>query len=187
MPSQADLAVRLAEILDIPEDQAIELTARLIPVFSVESIVGIPTTRVTGLAGAPGYGSGTQAAIAANNSHVQLLNPVDSGVELHVDRVLLWTGASSEVRLREHDTGLSAIAVPRWRDRRRGGRPVGDVRFGTNVGELGTLIGTLASADTNILRDLEIDAVLGEGQGLVIVATTVNVRLVGFWYWREVR
>lgn len=187
MPGLQDLAVRLSELLDIPQKDALQLALGVQPVLLVESIVGLPSSRVTGLAGAPGFGSDTQAAVAGRTAEIQLLNPVDSGIEIHVDRYMAFVDAASTVQLRDHSTALASLTAGTWRDFRRPGQPAGELRAGNPVAVDGTLIGTVSEAAlVSVTVDLH-PTILDEGQGLIVATGTQNVGLTCFWFWREVR
>ena len=187
MPGLQDLSVRLAELLDIPEEEALRITSRFIPVITLESIVGLPTTRVRGLVGIHCFGFESSAAVVAEFSHVQLLNPPDSGVILHVDRVLLSTATLHFARVRRFDTALTNLAPAiAFEDFRERGNPAAAVREQANAAQLGTALGEVV-LDANLQVVLDFSSlVLSEGQGVLISPNIVNTQLAGWWFWREV-
>ena len=187
MPGLQDLSVRLAELLDIPESEALRITSRFIPVITLESIVGLPTTRVRGLVGSPCLGYESQPAVAAEFSHVQLFNPTDSGIEIHVERVLITTTVTTSTNVRRLDTPLTTLAPNvSFSDFRVRGRPVGEIRTETNVAQLGTLLGEIGSLAGEV-EGLEFSPmILGENQGVLIASNLVNREVRSFFFWREV-
>ncbi|MEE8504494.1 MAG: hypothetical protein V3T26_08620 [candidate division NC10 bacterium] len=188
MAGLQDLAVRLAEILDIPEAEALKLTNLAQPVILIESIIGIPTTRVPGLIGGPASGGHRISAEAALKGHVQLFNPAGSGVNVHVDRVIAGLLTAGLMRVTRFDTGLTTDSdVSEWADFRRTGSPVGQLRRQTNAANLGTPIGRLnVLGTTSFVIDFD-HLILGEGNGVVLLADTVNVEISAYWFWREVQ
>ncbi len=186
MAGLQDWAVRLAELLDIPQSEALELTRRIVPTLEIESISDRPTTRVPGLVGALSWGGDQMAAVAGQNSHIQLLNPANSGVELHLDRAIISTTVAGIVAIRRLDSGLAnLIATKAFEDFRRTGDPASEVRTANAVGLLGTLLGQmelLASTPFELKFD---QLVLAEANGIAIAPAAVNVGITILWFWRE--
>lgn len=187
MPGLQDLAVRLAEILDIPQSEALNLTRRLIPVLTLESIVGIPTTRVPGIVGAPAMGTADVAASVGNLSHVGIFNPVDSGVTLFVERATFSTPAASTIAIRSRDVALPTLVTTKgWRDRRRRGDAVGEMRTEARATGPGTTL-FLSDIQAVIPETIEFnEIILAEGQGLHGALSATNQALRANWFWREV-
>ena len=187
MPGFQDLAVRLSELLEIPESEALAFVSRASPVFVVESIIGLPTTRVRGLVGIHCFGFESSQAVAVEFSHVQLLNPTSSGVIVHVDRVLLSTAALQFARVRRFDTPLTNLAPAiAFEDFRERGQPASVVREQANAAQLGTALGEV-TLDANLEVVLEFNSlVLAPGQGVLVSPNLVNTQLAAWWFWREV-
>ncbi len=187
MAGKQDWAIRLAEILDIPQAEALELTRRLIPVLMIESIVGVPTTRVAGLVGAPSIGTIEQGPVAAQFPHVQIFNPANSGVTVFLDSIILSTAVATRIQIRQFDTALPTLGTAKgYQDFRRTGDPASDVRSESRAAAAGNL---LADFDILALTPQLFDfnpIIMGEGQGLLAATVTANQRLRGIFFWREV-
>ena len=187
MAGKQDWAIRLAEILDIPQAEALDLTRKIIPVLTIESIVGVPTTRVAGLVGAPSIGTIEQGPVAAQFPHVQLFNPVSSGVTDFLDAIILSTAVATRIQIRQFNTGLPTLGVAKgYQDFRRTGDPASEVRSESRAAAAGDLLG-----DFDILaltpQLLEFNPIImGEGQGFLASTVTTNQRLRAIFFWREV-
>ncbi len=188
MPGLQDLPVRLAELLDLSPAEALQLTARVVPVITLESIVGVPSTRVSGLVGAPAFGSGFQGPVVAEFSHVQLFNPAGSGMEVHLDTAIPTAGAAGGSSIRRHDTALTTLeASESWRDFRRRGAPGAQVRIGAFAAVQGSLIGAVSTSAQNVINVPFESVILAEGQGILFNFDTANRFMQVFWLWREVQ
>jgi len=130
------------------------------------------------------WGSTVITGAAGVQGHIQLFNPVNSGVVIHVDSVVIFAASAVALNVTEHDTALTTLATTvDYRDRRVLGSPVGQVRAQTNAGQLGNIrfrstLGTAAEL-------LPLDAFLEAGQGLLVLAVTNNITLTASYYWEE--
>jgi len=186
MAGLQDLGVRLAELLDIPESQACEIASRIQPTFEVESIVGIPSTRVSGLIGAPSQGTANQGAVGGELSQAQLFNPAGSGVLVFIDKVIVSVGATAGVTFREFTTGLTTVQTTKaFVDFRRAGAPAAQMRVDTAVAGFGNELGLI---DFQALGPLTfgLKIVMDEGQGFGVQNMTLNRQIIAWWFWREV-
>lgn len=132
------------------------------------------------------WGRVTRTAIALENSHCGLFNPLGSGKLIHVDSVIVSSSGVSEAILGEEDTQFTtAVTTKNFRDRRVSGVPSGILAHQTNVGQLfnGEMLTNLPVANTPHL--VPIDCYLGEGQGVGVVLTIVNLTLRAGFYWEE--
>ncbi len=165
--------------LGITTQARFELIPAVLPVISFER----PTPAAQKLA----WGRITIGPIALENAHTQLFNPINSGVLLHVDSCIVSASAATEIIIGQHDTALTTLGtLKNFRDRRIPGIPVAQLRSETNVGVLmtaGEMLSSLPVADDPFL--LPIDAYLGEGQGIVIEQTVVNLVNRTGWFWEE--
>lgn len=133
------------------------------------------------------FGMVRQTAVALENVHCQIFNPLTSGVVLHVDSVLFYGSATSEYTLDQHDTALTTNQASKgFRDRRVPGTPVGQVRKQTNVGALSALTRGRFNITTTALEAIPIDAYLDPGQGLLLQQLTVNLIMTSTWFWEEI-
>lgn len=187
MAGLQDLPVRLAELLDLSPAESLALASKVIPIIVLESIVDLPTTRVSGLVGAPSIGSAAQTATAAQFSHTQIFNPLESGVDLFVDRAIFSFSGASVAHIARLDAGLTTeVTTKEFRDFRRRGNPVGQVRHQANAAFQGTIFASV-DVSTDQPHEFPFDSViLGEGHGLVIAPGVLNLTARTIWLWREV-
>jgi len=134
-------------------------------------------------------GSTSQAALAANLSHSQLFNPVDSNTLITVERVDLSmpTGDLVEYVMAALPlTNSSFTAV--FRDTRlvAAGTPVGQLRDVQQAAGLPTTGNIFVPTDTPVtLQDKRGIFVLGPGSGVTFATTTVNRTFRMSYQWRE--
>ena len=129
---------------------------------------------------------GGQTAVAAKNSHLQILNPAASGVTCLLDRIMFGLATGGQANLRIHSTALSTLQGGGSNKSVGGAAGQVDVYADSNAGLLGTAIGAFYVGSNDFI-DIKLTRPfqLGEGEGLVIAASTVNVTMLGTFEWRE--
>lgn len=132
------------------------------------------------------YGFGIQAAVAAENAHIQLFNPATSGVIVHVDSCIVSAIVNAtNCLLAEFDTPITTnLSTLGYRDRRVAGSPVAQVRRQSNAGTLGAdrLSFRIGATDTILIP---VDTFLGPGEGVLVVLETAQTEINCSWYWEE--
>lgn len=129
----------------------------------------------------------SQPAVAAEFSHVQFFNPVDSGKVFYLDRVhVLGVGAAITVVLAAYHTALATL-VGNFANKRIGQlNGACEVRRATNVAGLGSGLMTLnvvtsSFATFELAEPLRLDA----GLGLLVRYATVNQAMTASAEGRE--
>jgi len=127
------------------------------------------------------------AAVAANNGHVQLLNPAASGVNLIVRGIKFAVNVLGEIRVARYDTALGTLVGNGLSLLAGGTAALAEIRTATNVGALGTLMRQIpALASTSVELSPEWWIELGPGEGVVGIDMTVNDTVYGNFDWIEV-
>ncbi len=131
----------------------------------------------------PCIGGASRAALAANNSILQLFNPTASGVVARVRfRVIL--GATGLLVLKTTQTILATAEATRFRNSGVSGLPACAVLSDHVVGVAGnTFLTHTVIADTEGSWG---DFIVGPGFGLNVAALTVNVLTSAAFFWEEV-
>lgn len=132
------------------------------------------------------HGVNNSAALAANNSHVQLFNPVGSSVVVFLDDLTVGGILPLIVRVTQHTTALTFSLTAGLNKNIGGTAPVAELRNQQTSGFLGTEfanidLGPALRQRAGIIFPVQLDA----GQGVVVVPTTQNVGLFVSWEWRE--
>ncbi len=136
------------------------------------------------------FAGGVQsAALAANNSHVQLFNPAGSTVNVIVRKYGFTIQSASQVYLNRYDTQLATDNGSAMNKLTGGAASVAKLRSQTNVGTLGTGNPLGYWFDVNaqrvVMETLTEPIVLIPGTGIVFVPLTVNVGMWGMFDWYE--
>lgn len=132
-------------------------------------------------------GGGSVGATASQYAHVQLVNPVGSGVTLLVDSIHTTSNGTMRVLL----NGLDGVSGTFWgyiySKKRGSGALSGEIRVQNNVAILGDQMApyyNLANQPTYINFDAPF--ILGEGEGIAAVNTIVNSGLFASFQGRVV-
>ena len=134
------------------------------------------------------FQAGTSLAGAAGKyTHSQIINPADSGITTLIDKAVVALDTTGKFRFSMYDTELST-AVWAWRSRKNAGAAGKSLfRWEQNAGVLGTLHFEIqVTADVPYMIHWDEPIELAEGEGCVLVATTVNVAINTAWFGREV-
>jgi len=132
------------------------------------------------------WGRSTQNAVVGELGHIQLINPVGSGVIVTCELLLAFAATASLAEIRRFDTGLTTDqAIKGYRDFRKAGTPSGQVRRQTSAAALGTAQMLVRLDPADLMVQIPMDAVLDPGQGVLIDVSTANVDLSASYYWFE--
>lgn len=127
-----------------------------------------------------------QANIAAEFSHVQLFNPVASGVTALVRAIVGSTNTSDRMEVAFFNTALATLGADGRNLLSGGAAPVAQVRAGTNAAQQGDRFAAQQIlANTPIALTEEWVCELGPAEGVIIRLSTVNISLVGSFSWVE--
>ena len=128
-----------------------------------------------------------QAAVAAEYSHVQLWNPVGSAIVSLVDGIIFKSNTTQDIYLRDTSTIFGALDS-NWSNMKLGAADgITDIRTGTNAAIQGDALMILAIlADTVIYVPLTYAFNMAAGEGLLVVAGTVNTKIAATYIGREV-
>lgn len=159
------------------------LAPEIVPVAIVENLTD-PNEEDTGFERLC-IGTFSQANVAGQYSHAQLLNPTGSGIIVNVEALYLHADNATTLRLKDYDTALTTAADAYFRDRRLEGRPGAQVRNQADVAMLGTTLGNFAVATAADTIAIPLDFLLPEGKAIAVVGVTVNLYLYGTFFWSE--
>ena len=130
--------------------------------------------------------AGLQGGVAAQNSHVQLFNPVASGKTVLVRRVMVSASLVDELDLTLYNTALATDVGAGVNLLSGAAAGVAHVRTTTNAGILGTIFHRFQNpANTPALLGPDWLCQLPAGTGLVFAEVTVNQAGVATYYWAE--
>ncbi len=132
-----------------------------------------------------------------NVGHLQLFNPVASGVLVHLHFIAQSAAAGFPTpSLYFHDTALTTLTVSQRLvvDRRVSAAPVAELRSqlaGANIPPFTALVGAIGAAATNPtevprMQAELVDFVLLEGQGYLATPGIVTASVSAWWMWSEV-
>lgn len=176
----ARATANLLETLGITAPIRFDVIPSVLPVAILSTV---DPTREEKLA----YGKAVQAAVVAENAHVQLFNPNNSGVIVHVDSIMVANGANATVCfIAEHDVALTTnVTTLGYRDRRLAGAPVAQIRRLSTGSTLGNdRLSMRLSVQETIL--IPLDTYLGPGQGILVVLATTDTEVQASYYWEEI-
>ncbi len=125
-------------------------------------------------------------ASVGNYPHIQLFNPVGSGIIIIVHRILVNVEATEGLRLNIHNTAITTDQGKGTNLLIGGDAAIGEVRSQDNAAQLGTLlwrIQVLASSPLDIVKDWYLE--LGAGEGILVQTHLVNRALYVAYDWSE--
>ena len=131
-------------------------------------------------------GETSLAASVGNNSHLQLFNPVGSGITIVVKRIVTTPLADQSVEVRQHNTALTTLGMNGINLLSGGAAAIGEVRSQQNASRLGTRfrqLSLLANVPFDFAKDWDIE--LGAGEGVQLIGASTNVGIIGFYEWSE--
>jgi len=180
----ADIIRRVSRGYDIPTSEALRLVGRPIFTIDLDSLIDEEASDVFVLR--PSWATGFQAAVGAEFSHVQLFNPIGSGVIGVVEEVWLEVGAAMRIRVGNSDVALASVgAAAGFRDRRIAGAPAIVIAVDTNVANQVVTRADINIPDTTSFRLPPSGVVLSPGTGIGFEGLTVNISLQASVKWRE--
>ncbi len=135
-------------------------------------------------------GYGIQAAVGGQLGHVQLINPIGSGVLAVVQEILVSTSATMAVRIGQLDTPLGGASASAYgyRERRL---PAGvqttacDVNTDSSVGSQITTELTHLPVLVNVTNQFKIPWVLSPGTGVCVRGGSADVQANVNYVWTE--
>lgn len=152
----------------------------------VEAIMPVSVVEEAGeVRQAVGYN--TIAGAAGQNSHVQLWNPANSGIECHATGVFVDSASAVDFLFANHDTALTNGGAGVFRDRHYAGIPACTVRTQNAAAPIPAT--TTALRFPSVLGAAELiplDWIIRPGQGLLFYSASQNVAISGNFYWEEV-
>ncbi len=151
-------------------------------VMPTAEISGLEPTQTLKLA----IGRERVIGVAAETTHLQLFNPVNSNVRLRVEKALVTVEGPTLLEIRFHDTALTVNSTQKgWRDRRLVGAPIGEVRGVSLAVSVGSIVGMFGIPAAFETLQLALDTYLGPGQGVLISATTADIDTFVTYFWDE--
>lgn len=135
------------------------------------------------------WGGSSVAAVASQYGHVQLFNPAASGVLVIVKAVRASVGAAvtGQISLSLYDTALSTNVGTVANMYSGEAASAAQVRTATDASELGSAVdfGERASED-NLWIDCSPGLVIPANKGVLVVSSTVNISVFGYFKFREI-
>jgi len=180
-----DQLVRRVANIVAPGSMVSDSLNELFPTLNVETLVAelqlLKGTRIA-------FGSLNHPASAGDLNHVQVFNPVDSGMIVTVDMVNIRASAVQEIRYAIVSTALAdSTGNPTIRDTRVPAfLPSAELRSVQQVGGIPLQGSYLVGA--NITRTLKNDFglfVLSPGFGIQFATTLANTASIFSFFWRE--
>ncbi len=191
---RAALVQRLVRGLDITETEAIAIFSRLTPNIKLDDLTEFFAN--DSFSKRPAHGRTTDAAVVAEFSHVGLVNPPTSGVDVLVERFFLAPTATQIVFLVQVPidisglTGFGTPAFSEYRDLRMTGQPAGTMSTVTNATKLSTSSGFIVGrqitlSNTSFMWDFGDGVLLSPGTSLWAEANVVNALVSLSAQWTE--
>ena len=116
--------------------------------------------------------------VAGEYSHLQIMNPVASGVTILIRRCQVCSVSGGGLEAYMYDTPLTNLNSTCLNLLRGAANSVGQLRNQSNAAQLGTLykrIRTLADDTYDIMAEWDVE--LGAGEGVLVVPSDVNKQL----------
>lgn len=144
----------------------------------------------------PAMGGLEVAALAANRSMIQLINPPGSGIDIYVKRLFVNLSAQGGFTLRTHNFNLTTLATTiAMMVRQRGATqfaPIGQIRsvqgaaVGGAFGSFGVLDDDPLELDFQIGDGQHFDGlVLQESRGILVAPDGDNLAIRATYHWVE--
>jgi len=158
------------------------ISPEIVPVYVVERVEPTATDRMAA-------GAFEEAAVAGDFGHIELFNPVGSGVIVLIDRIEGSTAVAGSFTVRVRNASVAANqGVAQWRDRRLPGRPVGQLgslgAVAIATGDEIWIAAKAASTTLSLIEDFPV-VILPPGNGCFFAFETANTALLGTFWWRE--
>jgi len=181
----ARLVSRLRRAYRLTAGQAALFGEGITPVVVVDDVMGTAASDQFYQKTTRAFGS--QPAVAAEFSHVQIRNPVGSGVNYLLERVLIAVGADVTVEGGPDGSAnlATVVATNVFRDQRIAGRPATQLSIDSSVASLVTSQWS-AAIEAIHSEEFLIDELIPPGQGWNLRATTLNVQLNLTYFGKEI-
>lgn len=175
---RADIAEALRREYDVDPPGVFEqIDGTIVPVQLVDTL-----SRAT--ANRPAVSGNAVGASVGNYSVIQLWNPNDSNVDLHLRQFAIWTpGGATTVYWRYYDSAVGTLTARIWADRRLSGTPFGRLNGEQRASAVGTIFATLYTGAAGVLYPFPI--ILGPGQGVLWIPSAQNIALNVMCDWLE--
>lgn len=178
MAKIAELVARLANNLEIPQSEARQIVARLVPVVEIETITDVDDKmrsewRAQGTATASAGGAGRY-------STCQLNNPAGSGTLIRVERVWIF-GQTGMVRAAVGGLGMTTVGESQVLDSRvvsTAAAPVGTVTQGDTATQF-------PNSFIRIADSFDYPVALGPGGSITVQNENANEVLIMSAIWNE--
>jgi len=132
------------------------------------------------------YAYARSNAVAVNNSHVQIYNPVGSGIQLLIHTAFIAVATTDDIEVLRFDTELTSDVGAGVNMFLGGAAANGHIRRQTNATILGTTLGVfqiIADISHSFLTPWSFE--LTPGQGLQFVPQTQNLAMDVNFTWIE--
>lgn len=132
-------------------------------------------------------GGGVQSGLAANFSHIQLFNPVGSGLTVIVTSITASQGNGIDINVAVNTAALSTNITEVGNQLAGGAAPVATLNSQNNATQLGTVISREPqSGATNIINVVKGNLfALEPGNGVLINPVNQNSSLEASYSWLE--
>lgn len=183
-------------VMGPPEINDDALTAQIAGAIQIDDsdpvnvdVITLPDPlNVRSLAGKEFMGGANKSAVASQYSAVQLLNPAASGIIISIRKIVGYTSAANgALHFRQYDTLLTAAGTG-FNKNHGAAVSKGLIKTGSNASLLGTQINVnYRPSSWEPISDTLNNApyILGEGEGIIMQGSVVNMQAVSFFEWSE--
>ena len=182
---RADLVEKIRDLFGVTQGSVGgQIVDEIIPVVIVEDVSG--PDQVSTLHPLRAIGESSSASSVGFFSKVGLQNPLNSGVDIFLERVLMGFAASGPLEIRKGVIAASPNAgVFGWKDQRVEGNPAGIVWDENATVSLGTLVTRPRITDSGIIN-LQLGMTLAPGDSVHVQAQAANSALTNqTFHWIE--
>lgn len=185
--ARIDLLKRVMDGMDATEEEARSFLQKLVPVVLLEDyepseVTPQPKWREC-------FGGFYQGAAAGQYTMIHLRNWPGSGVLIVLDYMIVSVGAANPVSLFYDVTGYAALATTKgFSDLRIAGRPVGQLRYGTNAAHQGDTQLAYLPIGANLPLKVDGPWILeggAAGQAIGFETGVQNQGMTVYFKWRE--
>lgn len=130
----------------------------------------------------------SQAAIAAQYSHVQLWNPAGSGKVLNVSKFIVNSSSATAVHVRSHNVALGTYQWNGVSKKLGGPQAAGELRGTNNAAILPagpSILGMTLQANLPYSHKLDEPIIVLPGMGIVAISTTLATDVAANFEWYE--
>lgn len=182
---RADLVEKIRALFGVTQGSVgNQLVDEIIPVVIVEDVSG--PDQVSTQHPLRAIGSSDSAAAVGFFSKVGLQNPVDSQVDLFLERIYISSQANGAINIRTSVIAASPNAgVKQWKDGRVDGNPIGIIWDENATVSLGTIV-TSNVLLANTGKPIELGLTLAPGESVHVQGAAANLALFSqTFHWIE--